>query len=127
MTAKVPIFLTTLLLCARLAAPAQDEPVTILRGIIKDAATGETIPLATVSLTANGITTISNEAGYFVFKIPLANRHDSIYISHVGYASMAFTIDAADTSTKTIDLHQTAIRLPGVTVRPVKALELIDC
>ena len=126
MMPRIPTFLTTLLLCAHLAAPAQDEPVTVLRGIIKDAATGEPIPLATISVTANGITTISNETGYFVFKIPTNHQHDSIYISHVGYSSVAFIIDAADTSTKTIDLHQTAIQLPGVTVLPVKALELID-
>jgi hypothetical protein len=123
---KIPTFLTTLLLCARLAATAQDEPVILLRGIINDAATGEPIPLASISVTANGITTMSNEVGYFVFKIPTDHQHDTIYISHVGYQAVAFTIDAADTSMKTITLHPTAIQLPGVTVRPVRPLELID-
>jgi len=62
---KIPTFLTALLLCTRLAATAQDEPV--------------------------------------------------IRIS-----------DAADTASKTINLHPTAIQLPDVTVRPIHALTLID-
>lgn len=123
---KIPTFLTTLILCVRLAASAQDEPVIILRGIITDATTGEPIPLATISVTANGITTISNDAGYFVFKLPINNQHDTIYISHVGYQSIAMTIDPADTAMRTIALHPAAIQLPGVTVRPVNPNTIID-
>jgi CarboxypepD_reg-like domain len=115
-----------LLLCTRLAATAQDEPVIRISGNIYDATTSEPIPLATISLTANGITTMSNEAGSFVFKIPADHQHDTIYISHIGYQSVALTIDAADTAAKTINLHPTAIQLPGVIVRPVYALALID-
>ena len=78
MMPKIRAFLTTLILLAHLAAPARNEPVIILRGIINDATTGEPIPLTTVSVTANGITTISNDAGYFVFKLPANNQHDTI-------------------------------------------------
>jgi hypothetical protein len=126
MMRKIPIFLTTLVLCARLAASAQDEPVIRISRNIYDAATNEPIALATISVTANGITTISNEEGYFVFKIPINHQHDTIYISHIGYQSVTFTYDAGDTGTKTINLHPTAIQLPGVTIRLVKPLELID-
>jgi hypothetical protein len=122
----IPTFLTTLLLCARLAATAQDEPVIRISGNIYDATTNEPIPLATISLTTNGITTMSNEAGHFVFKIPTDHQHDTIYISHIGYQSVALTIDAADTAAKTVNLRPTAIQLPGVIVRPVYALTVID-
>jgi hypothetical protein len=123
---KIATLLTTLILCTHLAANAQDEPFILLRGIINDAATGEPIPLATISVTANGITTISNESGYFVFKLPIPNQHDTIFISHIGYQSVALTIDATDTTTKTINLHPIAIQLPNVTVRPVNPNTLID-
>jgi CarboxypepD_reg-like domain len=122
----IPTILTTLLLCACLAATAQDEPVIRISGNIYDATTNEPIPLATISLIANGITTMSNEAGFFVFKIPTELQHDTIYISHIGYQSVALTIDAADTGTRTITLHATAIQLPGVTVRPVNPNTIID-
>jgi CarboxypepD_reg-like domain len=123
---KIPTFLITLMLCPRLAASAQDDPAIRISGNIKDASTGEPIPLTTISLTTNGITTMSNEAGYFVFKIPTNHQHDTIYISHIGYQSIAITIDPADTAAKTITLHPTAIQLPNVTVRPISALILID-
>jgi hypothetical protein len=135
---KIPAFLTTLILCACLAAPAQDQPVIILHGIITDASTGEPIPLATISVTANGITTISNDAGSFVFKLPITNQHDTIYISHIGYQSIALIFPSdrwrpsdlgagpISTATNTIALHPTAIQLPDVTVRPIRALALID-
>jgi hypothetical protein len=123
---KVPTFVTTLILCACLTASAQDDPVIILRGIITDATTGEPIPLATIRVTANGITTISNDVGYFVFKLPVAEAHNTIYISHIGYQSVALTIDPTDTATKTINLHPTAIQLPGVTVRPINPNSIID-
>jgi hypothetical protein len=135
---KIPTFLTTLILCAHLAAPAQNEPVIILRGIINDATTGEPIPLATISVTANGITTISNDAGYFVFKLPTNDQHDTIYISHIGYQSIALIFPSdrwrpsdlgagpISTTTKTITLHPTAIQLPNVTVRPVNPNTIID-
>jgi len=122
----IPTFLTTFILLAHLAASAQDEPVILLRGMINDATTGEPIPLATISVTANGIPTISNDAGYFVFKLPANNQHDTIYISHIGYQSIAITIDPADTATKTITLNPTAIQLPGVTIRPINPNTIID-
>jgi hypothetical protein len=123
---KIPAFLTTLILCACLTSSAQDDPVILLRGIINDATTGEPISLATIAVTANGITTISNDAGYFVFKLPINNQHDTIYISHIGYQPVALTIDPTDTATKTINLHPTAIQLPNVTVRPVNPNTIID-
>ncbi len=126
------------ILFAHLVAKAQNEPVIVLRGIISDANTGEPIPLATISVTANGITTISNDAGYFVFKLPISNQHDTIYISHIGYASIALIFPSdrwrpsdlgagpISTATRTITLHPTAIQLPGVTVRPINPNTILD-
>ena len=129
------LLLPFLILFCRVSALGQDvpdEPVILLKGLIRDAVTGEAIPLATVSLTVNGITTISNDNGLFVFKVPTADGHDSMYISHVGYQSLVLPLDgwsalpAADTGARLITLRSTAIQLPVVTVRPPDPLALID-
>jgi hypothetical protein len=103
----------------------EDEPVFLLQGVIQDASTGEAISYATISLTANGISTMSNEEGQFIFKIPESHTRDTIYISHVGYRSLAF-IAGNDTTLRLITLSQEAVQLPAVTVSPINPLDLID-
>jgi CarboxypepD_reg-like domain len=120
---------------------AQHEPVTIFRGIILDSANGEALSYASVSLTRNGLNTLSNEEGQFIFKIPAHTPHDTIYISHIGYRSVSLpsdqwrpsalgawptaTISASDSATKTIRLGKAPIQLPGVTVLHPDALGII--
>ena len=135
------LLLPFLILLFRLPALGQDtqneEPVVLLKGVIRDAATGEAIPLATISLAANGITTISNDNGLFIFKVPTAHRHDSMYISHIGYQSLALPLDewlvspaagagADGDGARRITLQSIALQLPAVTIRPPDALALID-
>jgi hypothetical protein len=128
---RLPIILA-LLVALHLQTQAQDEPVIVLKGIIKDATTGEAIPYATVSLTVNGITTLSNEEGQFIFKIPASHRHDTVYISHVGYRSITLPTapgnasSIPDTTTRVITLNQEPVQLPGVTVKPIDPLTMID-
>jgi hypothetical protein len=103
----------------------QEESVVLLRGRIVSATTGEVIGYATIGLARNGIETMSNEEGRFTFKIPAAAAGDSIFISHIGYQSVVLLIHGADTGVKTIALKERAVELPGVTVTPGKALDLI--
>src|SRR5882757_9135136 len=84
----------------------QNAPVSILRGLITDAATGEPVSYATVGVARHSINTMSNEKGRFVFKVPEEYRHDTIYITHVGFHPIAITIDPADTGFRTIQLRE---------------------
>ena len=78
----------------------------LLQGKIVSAATGEAIGYATIALARNGIETMSNEEGRFIFKIPADAARDSIFISHIGYQSVALFINGADTGMKTIALKE---------------------
>src|ERR1700722_8202387 len=117
--------LPALLLCCRFAAMAQHDPVTIFRGIGLDSANGEALSYASVSLTRNGLNTLSNEEGQFIFKIPAHTPHDTIYISHIGYRSVVLNISRPDSAIKTIRLGKAPIQLPGVTVLHPDALGII--
>jgi hypothetical protein len=124
MTRIIALFpLITLLFC--LPCRGQEESVVLLQGRIVSAATGEAIGYATISLARNGIETMSNEEGRFIFKIPATDAGDSIFISHIGYQSVVLLLNGVDTGVKTIVLKERAVELPGVTVTPDKALDLI--
>jgi hypothetical protein len=112
----------TALLTTPLSARAQ--PILTLKGAIRDAATKEPIPYATLSLAANGISTLTNEEGQFIFKIPPENQTDSIFITHIGYHPIAIlpTPDAQ----LLLDLYREPAQLPGITVRPPDAWNLIE-
>ncbi|HEY4061297.1 MAG TPA: carboxypeptidase-like regulatory domain-containing protein [Puia sp.] len=104
----------------------QDIPsFLLLRGRIINAVSGEAIAYATVSSRADGINTMSNEEGHFIFKIPVDGVRDSVYISHVGYASVALMVDPSDTGIRIIRLQEKAVQLAEVVVNPVNALDLL--
>jgi hypothetical protein len=103
----------------------QALPVTILKGVVLNSSTGEAISYATISLTTNGINTMSNEEGQFIFKIPADDKGDSVYITHIGYKAVALAIAASDTGFVTIKLEQTFNQLPEVIVKPINALGLV--
>ena len=103
----------------------QNASVVLLRGRIVSASNGEAIGYATISLARNGIETMSNEEGRFTFKIPAADAGDSIFISHIGYQSVVLLINGQDTGMATIALKEKSDELPGVTVTPVSAVDII--
>jgi CubicO group peptidase (beta-lactamase class C family) len=104
---------------------SQNAPVTILRGIIVNASTGEAVTYATIRLTQHGINTMSNGEGRFVFKIPSDNKNDSIYITHVGYKPAFLTLSSPDAGLQVIKLQPEAAQLKEVVVKAKTALELV--
>jgi hypothetical protein len=103
----------------------QTPLVTILKGVILNSSTGEAIPYATISLATNGINTMSNEEGQFIFKIPEDDKRDSVYFTHIGYKTAARAITTSDTGFITIKLEQAFNQLPEVIVKPIDALDLV--
>lgn len=106
-------------------APPGAPPVIILKGVVLNSSTGEAISYATIALSANGINTMSNEEGQFIFKIPEDDRRDSVYIMHIGFLTVALAITVSDTGFMTIKLEQTFNQLPAVIVKPLDALDLV--
>jgi hypothetical protein len=117
-------FLALFLICSS-ACLGEERLMTTLRGIIINASSGEAIGYASIGLFANGINTMSNEEGRFIFKIPEEDRADSIFISHVGFKPITLSIKSFNAGFITIKLEENIRQLPEVVVKPINALELV--
>ncbi|MBC8032781.1 MAG: carboxypeptidase-like regulatory domain-containing protein, partial [Chitinophagaceae bacterium] len=95
----------------------------VLLGKVVDAHTGAPLSYATISLTAGGLNTMSNENGNFIFKFSAYSGNDSIKISHVGYQSVLLSSKAR--GSVAIELQKEDISLEAVTVKAVSALDLV--
>ena len=103
----------------------QNVPVTVVRGIILNASTAEPVHYATVQVLKNGINTISNEEGRFIFKIPAGNNEDSVFITHVGYKPAVIVVRRQDTGFRVIKMQQEAAELQEAVVRTVNPMNII--
>jgi hypothetical protein len=119
---KAFLFLLGLALVVR--GFGQEGAVLLLKGRIVNAS-GEPVPYANIGMARSGIGTMSNEEGLFIFKIPVEEKKDSIYISHIGYQPVVIFSSEKDTGIQTIILKERSVELPGVTVTQVNALQLI--
>jgi hypothetical protein len=121
-----PILIAALLATtlAQAQTQAQSQPTLTLKGLIRDAATKQPIPYASITLTTNNISTLSNEAGQFIFKIPPENQNDSIEITHIGYHPAA--IIAKPDTQLIIPLIQAPKELPEITIHPTDAWNMIQ-
>ncbi|HRH70115.1 MAG TPA: mucoidy inhibitor MuiA family protein [Flavobacteriales bacterium] len=97
------------------APTAFNASIHDVRGIIRDANTGEPLPFVNVVLldasgrVVNG--TASNVDGYYAIAIPAAGR--TIQISSVGYGSQTMAIS---NGTMNVNLAQNAVQLSEVTI-----------
>lgn len=123
---RVPILLAYMLvLLSATKGRCQDATVIQIRGIVCNAATNAPIPYATVRLTGKATTTMTNEKGRFLFKVPVAGKGDSVTVTHVGFTPVTLPWQTADTGILTIVLNQSPGQLTAVEVRPPNPLALI--
>ena len=80
------LFAFMLVLLPATKGRCQDGTVIKIRGIVCNAATNEPIPYATVRLTGKAITTMTNDKGRFLLKVPVSAKGDSLTVTHVGFA-----------------------------------------
>ena len=86
-----------------------------LRGYVRDAQTGETLPGANVLLTDLQAGTTTNSTGYFVLSSLPPGPYD-VRVSYVGYQPVDTTLVAGGEAT-TLRLQPTAVASRGVVVR----------
>ena len=87
-----------------------------IKGVIKDAATGETIPFATVMVENSKLGTYANTSGFFFLKgIPVGKQ--KISSNALGYTKNTINIDVKsnETFSITFKLNPIPIELQGVT------------
>ncbi len=116
--------LLTLSFFYSLTCTAQNN-TTILKGTVISAGSGKAVSYATISWSGSGISTISNEEGRFVLKIPIPRKPDSLHISHVGYQPVSILLNYTDTSARTITLAEKSSQLAAVTIKTINPLHLL--
>jgi hypothetical protein len=103
----------------------QAQSFLVLKGIIVDDSTGEGLPFATIAYPWNGVNSMSNDRGGFIFKIRSGAAGDSIHISHVGYKAVILPIHQSNSDHLVIRLHQKPIQLSDVVVSGTNPLDII--
>jgi CubicO group peptidase (beta-lactamase class C family) len=104
---------------------AQSVPVFVLKGFITNASTGEPVPYASICLADHGLGTMTNEKGYFLFKIPPDNGNDSVYISHIGYQPFAMRFNMNSLGLNDIKLQPAIDTLSEVVIKTINPNDLI--
>ncbi|MFO7862835.1 MAG: carboxypeptidase-like regulatory domain-containing protein [Salinivirgaceae bacterium] len=94
-TLKVVLVFTTLLINASLFAQnsTSDQRYIEIRGMVRDANTGSTLPYTNIYLSASGNGTVSNEEGHFQIDVPEKFVDDSLRFQFIGYHTRSLSID----------------------------------
>jgi hypothetical protein len=103
----------------------QVRDMQVIKGRILNFSTGEPISYATIQISENGINTMSNENGWFIFKIPAGNSGQRIFISHVGFMPESILVNLSDSGAYIIQMQEAVIELKEVEIKRINALELL--
>lgn len=122
---RIPLIASALILLSAITGRCQDPVVIKIRGIVRDVASGEPIPYATIRLIGKAIATMTNEKGQFIFKIPTVGKDDSLSVTHIGFTPIILPVRVTDTGERKIELKEFAGQLKEVEVKPPNPLELI--
>jgi hypothetical protein len=84
----------------------------VISGIIKDSHSDERIPFASVMLKNSGFGKLSDSAGSFLFRLSSFDKHDSLFVTYVGYEnySMLLSPPEGDTLFVTILMERGSIK-----------------
>jgi hypothetical protein len=83
---------TLIVLLTLLAFSLTAQDFTTISGAVIDKKSKQPIPYASVSIKTRSIGTVSNSLGEFEFHIPDAFMGDTIYVTHIGYKTLKFSI-----------------------------------
>jgi CubicO group peptidase (beta-lactamase class C family) len=108
---------------------AQSTQVTIVKGRIINAVSGEVVSYATITDRLHGINTMSNEKGDFLLKIPPGVSTDSLMISHIGFQPVIVYQNTSmmiiRLQPKTMELQEVVVKVPDALALVKKAIEKI--
>ena len=87
-----------------------------IRGYVIDKEDGEPVPYATITVSDASLFAISNDDGYFEFRLPGSYSADTLFISHVGYINRQFPITTLRDRDSRLLLKQDVIMLDQMIV-----------
>ena len=87
-------------------------------GLVVDKSTNKPISSATISLQGTNISTITNDEGDFLLKVPKDKADGKITVSHLGYNDQSVQLLAFNGQLLTIELDPTVTELSEVNIDP---------
>ncbi|SHJ06447.1 carboxypeptidase-like regulatory domain-containing protein [Aquimarina spongiae] len=87
-------------------------------GLVVDKSTNKPISSATISLQGTNISTITNDEGDFLLKVPKDKADGKITVSHLGYNDQSVQLSAFNGQLLTIELDPTVTELSEVNIDP---------
>jgi len=117
-----------ILLCIGYVVPgfSQTDPVWIIKGKIVNATTGAGLEATTISIPNKRLLTISNGAGFFVLKVPVAVKTDSLYVTCVGFAPQHILLRNIPEGDVIIKLTEQVTQLKDVVIKAINPLDIIQ-
>ena len=98
-----------------MAATGFAQKMTIVKGLVIDADTKETLPLVNIAFVGTAIGTTSELDGTYVLESKWAS--DSIQISYVGYETQTIAIQAGVRQEVNVSLSPVSLRIATVEVK----------
>lgn len=120
----IRVGIVLLLFVAAGTLSAQGTYVTI-KGVLKDAKSGDKITYATISVPNTSIGTVSNSEGEFTLKVSASLQAGFFEVSHLGYATKRFSISESTGEGKTFYLDLQPIQLKEISVIPKDPREMV--
>ena len=120
----IRVGIALLLFIAAGTLSAQETYVTI-KGVLKDAKSGDKITYATISVPNTSIGTVSNSEGEFTLKVSASLQAGFFEVSHLGYATKRFSISESTGEGKTFYLDLQPIQLKEISVIPKDPREMV--
>jgi len=101
------------------------QAVRTVAGRVIDKGSGEPVPYADITVINSSISTISNEEGRFILKIPVGYGKAPVKISHIGYSTAQLSLSGLDSTKGLVALSINPSVLDAVVIRPLDPLALI--
>jgi len=122
---KVVIFI--IVICYVTNSVAQTNEIYFLRGQVVDKIRQQPLPYCNVSLKGKSIGTLSNETGFYEFKVKKEHLLDSLTISALGYQPALFLVnEILQEEWLKIELEPAAINLSEITISAIPPLKIVQ-
>src|SRR5690606_18367164 len=97
------------------------QTIITIKGVVKDAESGEGLPFASVGIKNESLGTATNGKGSFVFSFPDTYKNDSLIFSFIGYESISVKIE----DSLIIRMKKSLVHLSEVMVYPLSATDYL--
>ncbi|MGE0090071.1 MAG: carboxypeptidase-like regulatory domain-containing protein [Bacteroidales bacterium] len=101
------------------------EPILSISGRIIDKDTRNPLPFANLSILGKSIGTITNEEGYFSFKIPLSFKNENLVCTYIGYKNAEIPLLDLTLQNNIVYMQQDFLSIQEVIIRSSNPEDLL--